>query len=132
MPLAFLPQHVAEVMGAAIAVLFIAHGVSVLKGNRLPGENPRWATRVGVLEILFGAAIGVFSLTTNAESPHRPDHGGWGATTGVIILIVWLILLGLFSRLGWHQGPDARGPSSRALRRGRRDRRPRDGREDGW
>jgi hypothetical protein len=115
MLLAFLPQHVWEVGVGVFAAVSMMHGVSVLRGNRLPGENPRSAVRGGVFQIVLGVALAVAAFTVNSEpSCGGCGRGHWGGTWGVLILIVWLVLFALSARLAGHLGSDARGKGTRS------------------
>jgi MFS family permease len=97
--LGYMPQHLPELTGSVLGVLFVANGVFVLITGHV--SEPR-AERFGVhtirafggAVIVLGVVVAVSSLLIDAEPPgHEGNH--WGDTTDFVVTGIWLGLLGV-------------------------------------
>ena len=94
LPIAYLPQHLAEVSGLAVSVCGIAFALPPL----IRGESPeleRWSPGrirvVAAAAVLVAVAIGVSGFVLPAEPPGGLPGGHWGTTFDKALLGVWLI-----------------------------------------
>jgi hypothetical protein len=112
-PLAYLPQHVAELGLGALGALMIIAGVAAMRYRRRGGDRPpsRWEAE---FPVLLGVGLIVFGLTSEGESASHPDHYGWGGIGGFVFAIVWVILMAVFAWLGWRSRFGASGPANRS------------------
>jgi hypothetical protein len=96
MVLAFLPQHVWQVMAGVLAAVFVAQGLFLLiKGTSAP--EVAWMSERAVrvmawLVLSLGGGIGIAAVFVHAEAPGSQGNQ-WGGATGVAILGGWLVLL---------------------------------------
>lgn len=97
MILAFLPQHVWEVLAAVMAVLLLYQGlVFLIKGRRASGAQGMSEPIVRIaacVMLILGVGIGVAAFTVDAEQPGAHGGSGWGGTGGVIIVCVWVAIM---------------------------------------
>lgn len=98
MPLAYLPQHVAQVVGLAIGIAWVAFGVLVLVRGVPPGLagglNPRLLRILAVLVIPAGIAIAAAFFFIDAEGRNSREGDHWGGTYGIVMMLVFLVFLG--------------------------------------
>jgi hypothetical protein len=92
---AYLPQYVAETMGAVVGAVAIISGVVLLVKGAVPGFDKRARTVrfVGLAQLVFGAAFVFVSFAIDSEAKCdgcARDH--WGGTTGIIMLSVWVLI----------------------------------------
>jgi len=93
---AYLPQYVAETMGAVVGAVAIISGVVLLVKGAVPGFDKVRARTVrfaGIAQLVFGAAFVFVSFAGNSEAKCdgcARDH--WGGTTGIIMLGVWVLV----------------------------------------
>jgi hypothetical protein len=98
MPLepAYLPQYVAETMGAVVGAVAIITGVVLIVKGAVPGFDQlrvRTVRLAGLGQLVFGAAVVFVSFAIDAEA--RCDGCGrdhWGGTAGIIMLSVWVLI----------------------------------------
>ena len=91
--LAFLPQHVWQVMGTFIGVLVIAWMVYILLAGRIfdADWSPRRLRWFALGGLLVGAGLIVTAWTVDAEPPCggcTGDH--WGGTAGIVGLMAFI------------------------------------------
>jgi hypothetical protein len=89
---AALPQHVQEVIGTATAVLFVGRGLHYLIRGRMTGAERLSKRNVRVRAasaVLIGVGVGVAGFLANGGA-----GAGWGGTTDVVIMAVWLTIFG--------------------------------------
>lgn len=97
MVLAFMAQHVWEVSAGILAVLLVGDGLLRL----ITGSGASWAhargeraTRmIGGFAMALGVGIGIAAFTVDAEQPGVRGGNGWGGTSGIVILSVWVTLI---------------------------------------
>jgi hypothetical protein len=93
-----LPQHVQEVIATAIAVLFVGRGLQYLIRGRMTGGerlNKRNVRVRAALAVLIGVGVGAAGFLANGGA-----GAGWGGTTGVVIVVVWLTIFGAIAIYG--------------------------------
>jgi hypothetical protein len=97
MVLAFMAQHVWEVGASVLAVLIFGQGLFwLIRGSSAPrarGMSERAARSIGGLAVLIGVGIGIAAFSVNAEQPGVHGGNGWGGTSGIVILCVWVALM---------------------------------------
>lgn len=110
MPLAFMPQRVAEIMCLSFAVPFFAKGVQTIVTGHLrewvwTREWPIWRIRtLGLLLAACGTGLGLFGFVVDAEPPGAPFRSHWGGPFWEVFLGVWLaITAAIVARDIWRQ-----------------------------
>lgn len=97
MVLAYMAQHVWEVIAGFLAVICVAQGLLYfIKGTRPRGAvglSEGAARTVACFAMLLGVGIGVAAFTVDAEQPGAHGGNGWGGTGGVVVLGIWLVLM---------------------------------------
>jgi hypothetical protein len=96
MPLAYLPQRVAEVMFLTVAVPIFAKGLQVLVTGRMREwawirDRAVWRVRiVGLFLSAIAAALAIFGFVVPAEPPHSHFRNHWGGPLFEVLLGIWL------------------------------------------
>jgi hypothetical protein len=99
MPLAYLPQHVAEAMLLAFAVPIFAKGLQTIVTGRMREvawirDWAIWRVRaVGLLLAAAGTGVALFGFFVNAEPPGSHFRNHWGGPFWEALLGVWLALI---------------------------------------
>lgn len=95
LPLGFLPEHVWQVGGSALALGFMLMGASLIVVSRRPRGTGIAYTGGPVLGyVALGVAVVIAAFAVDAE----PACGGcgrghWGGAGGVMGLCVWLLVM---------------------------------------
>src|SRR6266705_3227668 len=94
LPLAYLPQHLAEIVGLAIATFGIGSALPVLIRGSDP-ELPAWSRArvrlIAAAAVLFSIGAGVSGFLLDAEPPGGTAGGHWGTTADKALLGIWLV-----------------------------------------
>ncbi len=86
MPLAYLPQHVWEVGASVLALLIIVDAIAyAIRPSRWRG--------IAAVAVLVGIGLLAAAQLVDAEQPGRHPHDGWGGTTGIVFLCIWIIAM---------------------------------------
>jgi hypothetical protein len=93
----YLPQHVSEVGGTFLGVVFLAVALYLLWSGDAAGPTPfgsRTVRLIGVAVMLFGVGMIVASWAINSEPPCGACTGDhWGSTFDKVVLGLWLTAL---------------------------------------
>lgn len=90
-PLAFMPQHDAEVGFAVLGGSLVVSGVAAIR------YQERGRLQAGFTAVL-GVGLVVVALTVlEGESASHPAHYGWGGASGIVFTVVWSILIAVFA-----------------------------------
>jgi MFS family permease len=96
--LGYMSQHLAELTGSAVGVVFIGFGLFPLITGRTTDPSYErfrgWRTRaLGAALIALGVIFIAFSFLTNAEPPGQGGNP-WGDSWERVVAGVWLLFLG--------------------------------------
>src|SRR4029453_13977393 len=100
----YLPQHLAELAGSVIGVLFVIQGLHVLITGRVSEQwdrrfGARGARALGACVALGGVVIALSSFLTTPEPP--VGYGNhWGDTSDRVVTTIWLVFLGVIVAIG--------------------------------
>ena len=97
LPLAYLPQHLAEIVGLTIATFGIGSALPVLIRGSDP-ELPAWSRArvrlIAAAAVLFSIGAGVSGFLLDAEPPGGTAGGHWGTTADKALVGIWLVGIG--------------------------------------
>lgn len=97
MILAFLPQHVWEVVAGIMAVIFLYRGSVLLtrgaSASHVQGISDRGTRLIACVILILGVGIGTAAFTVHAEQPGAHRGSGWGGTAGIVIVCLWVGLM---------------------------------------
>lgn len=97
MVFAYMAQHVWEVGMCVLALVLIGQGLFLLiKGPDTPetrGMSEQGVRTRAWVVVLVGIGVGIAALSLDAEKPGTQSGNGWGGTTGIIFLCVWIALI---------------------------------------